>query len=468
MSQKLIKVLLFSTGLLTLGLSGLVWRSSVGVGEARLEAEQLAERILAEQARLVQTPGLEQDVLVFREISGRMAAILPDEEGLNDLVRSLQGFSEDSGVSIRSLRRATPRGAAKQVGDFREVSYTLELEGDAFELLAFLDLVERHDRFLRVPKLEVDAARRQFERKGTGAVKHTIRLDVETFVFEPGAEAEPVPIEWADWKLDRLRGEVTERRRALEPAEYEYLGRRGRRDLWVDPRGVFVEERELAESDQGEALALFSERVAEAWASWRAIGAVESALKEARLSEELEVEVVGLEMEMRRLSAELDVSGDQSALASMRELRAALDEARGNRGPSRAHLREVCSAMEAHARQGEHKLALQAFSVLEPDLHWLAEDEVREPLVSALQAAADKSAAVVEFDSLDLALEGVAILKDRAAVLIAGRPVVAGEELSEGLFVRSVTSNEVVFEYRGVAIARSVFSHSPKAGRGEL
>ena len=124
--------------------------------------------------------------------------------------------------------------------------------------------------------------------------------------------------------------------------------------------------------------------------------------------------------------------------------------------------------MEAHARQGEHKLALQAFSVLEPDLHWLAEDEVREPLVSALQAAADKSAAVVEFDSLDLALEGVAILKDRAAVLIAGRPVVAGEELSEGLFVRSVTSNEVVFEYRGVAIARSVFSHSPKAGRGEL
>ena len=132
MSQKLIKVLLFSTGLLTLGLSGLVWRSSVGVGEARLEAEQLAERILAEQARLVQTPGLEQDVLVFREISGRMAAILPDEEGLNDLVRSLQGFSEDSGVSIRSLRRATLRGAAKQVGDFREVSYTLE---DVVDLL---------------------------------------------------------------------------------------------------------------------------------------------------------------------------------------------------------------------------------------------------------------------------------------------------------------------------------------------
>jgi hypothetical protein len=295
-------------------------------------------------------------------------------------------------------------------------------------------------------------------------VKHTIRLDVETFVFEPGAEAEPVSIEWADWKLDRLRGEVTERRRALEPAEYEYLGRRGRRDLWVDPRRFPSEERGLTESGQGEELALFAERVAGAWASWRAIGAVESALQEAQLSEELEVEVVGLEMEMRRLSAELGAAGDQSALASLRELRATLDEARGNRGPSKAHLREVRSAMETHAKQGDHELALQAFSVLEPDLHWLAEDEVREPLVSALRAAADESTAVVEFDSLELALEGVAILEDRAAVLIAGRPVVAGEELSEELFVRSVTSNEVVFEYRGVAIARSVFSHSPKAG----
>lgn len=469
MSGGIIRALLVSTGLLTLGLSGLVWRSSAGVSDARVEAEQLAERILGEQARLVKTPGLEQDVLVFREISGRMAAILPDEEGLNDLVRSLQEFSEDSGVNIRSLRRATPRGGAvKQVGDFREVSYTLELEGDAFELLAFLDLVERHDRFLRVPRLEVDAARRQFEREEGGALKHTIRLDVETFVFEPGAEAEPVAIEWADWKLDRLRGEVSERRKALEPAEYDYRGRRGRRDPWVDPRRLPSSKRELTEPVQSEALEGFADRVAEAWSSWRALGSVESALHEARLSEELEAQVVGLEMEMRRLSTELGSVEEQSVLVSLRELRSTLDEARGNRGPSIAHLRELHSAMEAHAEQGEHELALQAFNVLEPDLHWLAEDKAREPLVRALRAAATNSSAVVEFDSLGYSPEGVAILADRAAVLIAGRPVVAGEKLAEDLFVRSVSSIQVVFEYRGVAIERRVFSHSPKAGRGEL
>ena len=267
MSGKLVRALLVMTGLLTLGLSGMVWRSNTGISESRQEAEEFAERILAERARLVQNPGLEQEVLVFREISGRMAAILPDEEGLNDLVRSLQGFSEDSGVNIRSLRRAAPRGAPKRVEDFREVSYSLELEGDTFELLAFLDLVERHDRFLRVPKLKIDAARRQFERGDDGIVKHTIRLDVETFVFEPGKEAEPVAIEWADWKLDRLRGEVSERRRALEPQEYDYRGRRGRRDPWVDPRREKSPRHEEAQPDQSEALVGLSERVADAWSS---------------------------------------------------------------------------------------------------------------------------------------------------------------------------------------------------------
>ncbi len=465
MSQGIIRALLVATGLLTLGLSGLVWRSGAGVSDARLEAEQLAERILGEQARLARTPALEQDVLVFREISGRMAAILPDEEGLNDLVRSLQEFSEDSGVNIRSLRRATPRGgAAKQVGDFREVSYTLELEGDAFELLAFLDLVERHDRFLRVPRLEVDAARRQFEREEGSPLKHTIRLDVETFVFEPGAEAEPVAIEWADWKLDRLRGEVSERRKALEPVEYDYRGRRGRRDPWVDPRRLPSSKGELAQPVQSEALEGFADRVAEAWSSWRALAGVESALHEARLSEGLEVQVVGLEMEMRRLPAGTGSAEDQSALTSLRELRTTLDESRGNRGPSIAHLREVRSAMEAHAEQGEHELALEAFSALEADLHWLAEDEAREPFVRGLRAAAADSSAFVEFDSLGYLPEGVAILEDRAAVLIAGRPVVAGEKLTEELSVLSVSLVEVVFEYRGVAIARSVFNHSPQTG----
>ena len=112
MNARGLKLFLVAAGVFAVSLSGLVWRSSAGLETARLEVESVSGRILAERGRLEETPALEQEVLVFREISGRMAAILPDEAGLNDLVRSLQGFSERSGVEIRSLRRAAARGGA--------------------------------------------------------------------------------------------------------------------------------------------------------------------------------------------------------------------------------------------------------------------------------------------------------------------------------------------------------------------
>ena len=459
---------LVTASLTTLGLSGIVWRSSTGLEGAREEATQLAERILLERGRLEETPELEQEVLVFREISGRMAAILPDEDGLNDLVRSLQGFSEQSGVEIRSLRRAAPRGFAKSEGDLRAVSYTLELDGDAFELLRFLDLVETNDRFLRVPRMEVDAARRQGLMEGA-QMSHSIRLDVETFVFEPGAETEPVAIEWAEWKLERLRGEVSRRRTGLEPAEYDYRGRRGRRDPWVDPRHRPVMARaEEGTSSEGEASELAA-KVSKAWSNLRGLEQSVSALDEAGLSEELEVEVVGLEAESRRLlEAERSSDGVGASpltaeiVHSLLELRAALDEMRGNRGPSIARLREVALVMKAHAVRDQHPLALEAMAPVAPDLEWLADDPDRAPYVEALRRAAARSQAVIDFDALGYQPRGVVVLGDRAAVLVGDRAVVAGDRIKDEVLVRSVTSDEVVFEFRGVVIVRRVLLHSPE------
>ena len=457
-----LRVFLISAGLLTVGLSGLVWRSNAGLESARLEVQTVSERITAERVLLDETPALEQEVLVYREISGRMAAILPDEAGLNDLVRSLQVFSERSGVEIRSLRRAAPRGEAKRGGDLRAVSYTLELEGDAFELLSFLDLVETNDRFLRIPRLEVDAARRQ-ELLGSSQRVHSIRLDVETFVFEPGAESEPVPIEWADWKLDQLRGEVSRRRTGLEPAEYEYRGRRGRRDPWVDPRHAPAGERPHEGEGAQPEEATFAAGVSEAWASWRELEESTSAIEGTGLSEELEVEVVRLEAMARSLLEGSRPHADSSermltasALDSLKALRAALDEERGNRGPSIARLKEVSAAMREHAERGQHDLVLEAIAPVEADLEWLAEDVARAPYVASLQSAAAHSRAELEFDAMGYTPRGVVVLGERAAALVGEGAVMEGQKIKDELFVHSVTSQEVVFEFRGVLIKRRV------------
>jgi len=349
----------------------------------------------------------------------------------------------------------------------RAVSYTLELEGDAFQLLSFLDLVETNDRFLRVPRFEVDAARRQ-ELLGDGQRVHNIRLDVETFVFEPGAESEPVAIEWADWKIEQLRGEVSRRRTGLEPAEFEYRGRRGRRDPWVDPRHAPALDRSREEDTAVLKGDLLASSVSEAWASWRELEESSSAIEEAGLSEELEVEVVRLEALARGLLETERSQGNSQepsfsteALDSLRALRAALDEERGNRGPSIARLREISAAMRAHAESDQHALALEALAPVAADLDWLADDPDRAPYVEALQSAAFRSQAVLDFDAMGYSPRGVVILGDRAAVLVGGRAVMEGDQIKGEVLVQSVTSGEVVFEFRGVLIKRHVPLHSP-------
>ena len=52
MSGKGARVFLVATGLITVGLSGLVWRSTNELESARQEAAAVAERILVERARL--------------------------------------------------------------------------------------------------------------------------------------------------------------------------------------------------------------------------------------------------------------------------------------------------------------------------------------------------------------------------------------------------------------------------------
>ena len=146
---------------------------------------------------------------------------------------------------------------------------------------------------------------------------------------------------------------------------------------------------------------------------------------------------------------------------SLRELRAALDEQRGNRGPSIARLREVSSAMRAHAAMDQHVLALEALAPVAPELDWLAKDRDRAPYVEALRSAAERSQAVIDFDAMGYQPRGVVVLGERAAVLVGDRAVMAGDRIKDEIIVRSVTSDEVVFEFRGVVIKRRVPLHSP-------
>ncbi len=224
------------SGALFLALGALIYFEQQRIDEEEQQVAQLQTEIQTSRKLIEGTPGLEREVIVLREVSEVIKGILPDTADVNNLVHTFQDFSNQSNVRIRGLKKKpASRGAQAKKGAFDEVAYTLTLEADAFEFLDFLDLIASHSRFMRVPEFRFSAAgRNQVEADGIAA--HKVRLDVETFVYEPGKGAVPVKIEGYERKRDLMLGEVNRRRQDLTVAGYSYPGARGRRDPWVDPR----------------------------------------------------------------------------------------------------------------------------------------------------------------------------------------------------------------------------------------
>src|SRR5690606_6771251 len=192
------------------------------IERSRVEVAETRTKIDAHRKLIQGTAALEREVIVLREMSEVIKGILPDDEDVYNLSRTFQRFSDEAGTRIRGLKQTQNRGRnAKTQSAFDEVAYTITMEAAAFQYLDFLDRLESHERFMRIPKFRIASApRTQVEEDGVAA--HKISVDGETFVYDPKAEAAPVSIEGYDRKRDLLVGEINRRRQALIVKEHDY------------------------------------------------------------------------------------------------------------------------------------------------------------------------------------------------------------------------------------------------------
>ena len=217
------------------GLGALLWWQHGQIEQARNQVSTLRGGIESSRKLIETTGALEREVIVLRELTEVMKGILPDNDDVNNLVRTLQRFSDESGVRIAGLKKKAELSNKKDKSDFDKVAYTLSLEGDAFQFLDFLDLLEGHSRFMRVPSFRITAAART-ELEKEGVPSHKVSIDVETYVYEPKKDQKAIKIDGYDRKRDLLLGEIDRRKGSLQVSTYAYRGARGRRDPWIDPR----------------------------------------------------------------------------------------------------------------------------------------------------------------------------------------------------------------------------------------
>jgi hypothetical protein len=420
----------------------------------------LHENIETSRKLIEGTAALEREVIVLREMTDVMRKILPDTEDVNNLVRTLQKFSEESGVRISGLKKKA--NDAHEKSDFDKVAYTLSLEGDAFQFMDFLDLCESHSRFMRVPNFRIAAAQRnQMEKEGVPA--HKVQVDVETFVYEPKKDAKPVKVDGYDRKRDLLLGEINRRRQALAFSPYSYRGARGRRDPWIDPRVPVMGDGSSALTVQAQmdiVQGLF-DRTQALLTKNEELKKAENVIVEMMTRSEIEESLTKLEEDVRRVEAEKSIRyvPSQRRLHSevvdvLAGLRTQIAKSEAGRGPSEKTLLEIEKAMLSHELHSEYKLMLEAFSVVENQLVLAEADPLRKPLVERVKELAQEARTVLDFEKVEIKIGGFSLVDDKASVLINGKSLGVGDMLNNELIIRAIRREEIEFIFRGVIFAR--------------
>jgi len=461
--QKTWLAVLGGGGVLGLGLAWLIYSQLGSIADGRAEVEQLRNKVAAARKLIEGTNSLEREVIVQREMSEVMGTILPDNEDMNNWVRTIQGFSDTSAVRIRGLKKknnAAGRTKKEQTA-FDEVTYAFTLESDAFELLDFLDLVETHKRFMAVPMFKIAAAKRESVEQ-TGLAAHKVNLDIQTFVYEPKGEAEAVQIEGYERKRDLMVGEINRRRQDLVLSEFTYRGDRGRRDPFVDPRVPVEAGSALSVPEQMEIVQGLVDEMAKVREVWESVKVSQNVIEEMMARRDLEDAFARLEENVRRVESEGSISYLPSnrrlqieVVDALAALRQSINKTEGTLGPSVEKLREVLEAMNRHFERQEYDLALDAFRVVGDQLDYVEADPLRNPFVERLRKKALVARIVREFEEIDIDVGGVAIAEGGPSVaMINGTKVAVGDMLPGNLFVNGIRPDEIEFIYRGVVLAR--------------
>ncbi len=458
-------VLIGLSVLIAIGASTLIYMQNRQIQDWHAEADTLRTKIAQDRATIKKTPDLVKEVIIQRETDALIKEILSDKEDVNNLARTLETFGEESGIKYSSVKPQKNTKGKRSKDDFDRVGYTLQFDANAFQLLAFLDYVESHSRFMSVTGFKLTAARKQSFEDGEELV-HRVQLDLETYVYLPTGGTEEVRIDGYDHKRDLLISEISKRNADLRVPSYEYKGPRGRRDPWVDPRFPAVEDGRpvLSVEEQITMVEGLIGRADLAEDLWEKASDPDiDLITEMKTRADLEEAIAMLDEDVRRVEdggqliyVPARSRFENQVVRRLDEIRSGLDSTQGGIGPSVAELGESVETMKRYISSQEYEAAAEAFESMKLRLAAIPErDETRKPYLQMLNELNWLAQTVLDFEAIPLSITGVAILEnERPVALINGQAVSEGELISDELFVRNITRNQIEFAYRGLVLAR--------------
>jgi Tfp pilus assembly protein PilO len=215
--------------------AGLVYKDVSLIDDERSQIESRQAQIASAEAEIQRMPGREADVIVFREIVQRDAAILPDEAEINKFINVIGEFEKYSGVVVTQVTGLSNRDREKSKAAILKIPLKIELRGSIDQFLRFINLFENYDRFVIIKSFTISRGTTVDEE---GVLQHQIGLELETYQYNPkGGPVARVDIPNYERRKQELA--IQKRIRQSEPTHVEkYLlkPRISRRDPLDDPR----------------------------------------------------------------------------------------------------------------------------------------------------------------------------------------------------------------------------------------
>lgn len=147
--------------------------------ELRTANSALSTRISTAKNKIAQLPLIRQERELAQAELQVAESILPSQKEIEMLVDSLSEFARQSGVIIakaepvRQVAYQSARGGAKR---FEEAQFDLDIEGDYFQFVEFVNNLENYKRFIRVDDFTISAGKVEGE-------PHSVKLKFATFTY---------------------------------------------------------------------------------------------------------------------------------------------------------------------------------------------------------------------------------------------------------------------------------------------
>lgn len=153
------------------------------------DCQDLEEQIKANKAYIEKAPKLQAQLNELNANFRDYVKILPSAEVATSekLLKTAQTYADAAQVSITELTQhdmAGKKGGGK-LGEFEEVSVNFHIDADFDSFVRFLNLLERHEQFMKVNAFSVMPQQNRRVVDGKEIIDLSVTIEVSTYKYIP-------------------------------------------------------------------------------------------------------------------------------------------------------------------------------------------------------------------------------------------------------------------------------------------